>query len=493
MKDISRVLVKATLSLRDSLRRLNDESQKILLITDDEGKLLCTVTDGDIRRLLLAGASLDDTLEALDSNTPITAHELITPLQALQLMDSHYVDHLPIVDDDGCVVSILVRREIDRPILLSTPHMSDFERSYVEDAFATNWVAPVGPNIDAFENEFAEYVGISHAAALSSGTAAIHLALRVLGVGAGDRVFCSSLTFVASANPILYQGATPVFIDSEPDSWNISPQALTRALSDADREGKLPSVVIVVGLYGQSPDMTPILEVCNRYQVPVVEDAAESLGATYKNRASGTLGKVGIYSFNGNKIITTSGGGILVSDDADLVEYARFLSTQGRDPARHYQHSQVGYNYRMSNILAGIGRGQLKVLDEHIRARRSVFTRYADGLSDIGAIRWMPEATFGSSTRWLTACVLDPEETDVSPDQLIDALAEERIEARPVWKPMHLQPLFEACRYYPHEEGVSISTNLFENGICLPSGSNLQESQQARVIDALRRVLKGDI
>ncbi len=380
---------------------------------------------------------------------------------------------------------------LNQRIYLSPPHMGQEEQQWVQQAFATNWIAPLGPNVDAFEKEMAGYVGAGGALALSSGTAAIHLALRLLGVGAGDTVFCSSLTFVASANPVVYQGAEPVFIDSEPESWNMSPQALERALSAAKRAGKLPKAVIVVNLYGQSADMDPLLELCDGYGVPVVEDAAESLGATYKGRASGTLGRFGAYSFNGNKIITTSGGGMLVSDDLEALEKARYWATQARDPAPHYEHSEVGFNYRISNVLAGIGIGQLRKLPERIETRRAIFAAYAEALGSMEGVEFMPEASFGQATRWLTALTVDPQLTGTTSGDIIRALAEANIESRPVWKPMHLQPLFQGCAYYPHREGHSVSDALFEQGICLPSGSSLTEAEQAKVTEIVKTLVCG--
>ncbi|MFC3883542.1 DegT/DnrJ/EryC1/StrS family aminotransferase [Bacillus songklensis] len=376
-------------------------------------------------------------------------------------------------------------------IYLSPPHMGGHEKEFVEKAFADNWIAPLGPNVDSFERELADYVKVQGALALSSGTAAIHLALRLLEVGAGDWVFCSSLTFVASANPILYQGAVPVFIDSEPESWNMSPGALKQALKEAAFDGKLPKAVIVVNLYGQSADMATIIEICDQYRIPVIEDAAESLGATYKGKASGTLGRFGIYSFNGNKIITTSGGGMLVSDDLESLEKARFWATQARDAAKHYQHSDLGYNYRLSNILAGIGRGQLKVLEKRVEARRSNFNHYFSRLSDIDGIDFMPESVHGKSTRWLTALTIDPIKCGISAPQLVELLEKQNIEARAVWKPMHLQPLYQNFSYYPHQPDQSISGELFEKGICLPSGSNLTSTDRERVIECIRGIVKG--
>lgn len=367
--------------------------------------------------------------------------------------------------------------------------MGDAERKFVEEAFQTNWIAPLGPNVDGFEKEFSDLVGIKAAAALSSGTAAIHLALNVLDVGPGDRVFCSTLTFAASANPISYLGAEPVFIDSDPHSWNMSAQALTDAFQWAEAKQQLPKAVIVVNLYGQSADMNALTEICNRHGVPVIEDAAESLGARYQGRPSGTFGLLGVYSFNGNKIITTSGGGMLVSDNASLIDRARFLSTQARDPALHYQHSVIGYNYRMSNILAGVGRGQLKVLEQRVAARRAVFAHYRRALQDLEAIDWMPEPEWSFSTRWLSTCTLNPAITRVTPGELISALGNELIEARPLWKPMHLQPVFGACAYFPHR-GKSVSDDLFARGLCLPSGSNLSTDDLNRVVTAVRKTLK---
>jgi pyridoxal phosphate-dependent aminotransferase EpsN len=371
-------------------------------------------------------------------------------------------------------------------IYLSTPHMGTLEQSFVQEAFDTNWLSSVGPNIDAFEREVANYIGMKGGAALSSATAAIHLALRYLGVGPGDTVICSSLTFVASINPALYLGAEPIFIDSEPTSWNMSPQALERALKVAAGKGRLPKAAVIVNLYGQSAEMDPIVEICDRYGVPIVEDAAESLGATYQSKPSGSFGKFGVLSFNGNKIITTTNGGMVVSDDLEALEKIRFWATQARDTAPHYQHSEMGYNYRMSNVLAGIGRGQLRVLDERVRARRRVFDRYVDLLGDLPGIAFMPESLSSFSTRWLTALTLDPDECDATPLDIVNALAKENIEARPVWKPMHLQPLFEGNEYYPHEKGWDLSAELFRTGICLPSGSNLMEDEILRVASNVR-------
>lgn len=487
MNKIEMLTVSRESRLRDALTRMDQGAKGLLLLVDAEGRFERTVTDGDLRRLLLKGATLEDSLDAM---APMTSHviaEGASRREALDMMNQHGINHLPVIGPRGQVVAILDRKEIDAQILLSTPHMGDSEREYVEEAFKTNWIAPLGPNVDAFERELAEMVGARHAAALSSGTAALHLGLRLLGVGAGDKVFCSTLTFAASANPIVYQGAEPVFIDSDHDSWNMSPQALQRAFETARREGWMPKAVIIVCLYGQSADMDPLMALCRHYNVPVLEDAAESLGATYKGKASGTFGRLGVYSFNGNKIITTSGGGMLVSEDPDLITKARFLSTQARDPAPHYQHTEIGFNYRMSNILAGVGRGQLHVLRSRVEARRKVFQAYREALSGFDCITWMPEPTWSYSTHWLTACTITPR-NGADRHKLMMHLAEELIEARPLWKPMHLQPVFQNCRYFAHSKD-SVADELFEQGLCLPSGSNMSEVDVSRVVAVISRVL----
>lgn len=374
-------------------------------------------------------------------------------------------------------------------IYLSPPHMTGREMEYIQQAFDSNWIAPLGPHVDAFERETAEYAGVKSALALSSGTAALHLGLKLLEVRPGDTVFCSSLTFSASVNPVLYEGAAPVFIDSNRETWNMSPQALERAFHWAEKEGKLPKAVITVDLYGQSADYGPILEICSRYGVPVLEDAAEAMGATWRDKKCGSLGKVGVFSFNGNKIITTSGGGMLLSDDADLLAKARFWATQARDPAPHYQHSEIGYNYRMSNILAAVGRAQLEALDDRVEARRKVFETYRSALDYIEGISFMPEAPFGRANRWLTVMLIAPK-TGVAPSDIMSALEEENIESRPVWKPMHLQPVFEKHPYFPHMESESVSNELFAEGICLPSGSNLTEKDLGRIISIVQSTLE---
>jgi pyridoxal phosphate-dependent aminotransferase EpsN len=370
-------------------------------------------------------------------------------------------------------------------VFLSPPHVFGDEQDLVADAFATNWIAPLGPHVDAFEEEFCHAVGAPHAVALSSGTAALHLAMELLGVDVGDSVVCSSLTFIASANPIRYNRATPVFVDCD-ETWTINPNLLEDALKHSDAAGRRAKAVIVVDLYGQCADYGPILDLCEHYGAPVVEDAAEALGATYRGRPAGGFGQLGVFSFNGNKIITTSGGGMLVSHEKELVDRARFLASQARDPAPHYEHSHVGYNYRLSNILAAIGRGQLRTLAERVAIRRRTFARYAEGLQDLPGLEFMPEASYGRSNRWLTCLTVNPTIFGADREAVRLALEAENIEARPVWKPIHLQPVFAGSRVF----GGEVSERLFRNGLCLPSGSNLHRDDQDRVISIVRRTCR---
>lgn len=361
--------------------------------------------------------------------------------------------------------------------------MSGRELELVQDAFASNWIAPLGPHVDAFEREFAARVAMPHAAALSSGTAALHLAAMLVGVEAGDEVFCSSLTFSASANAITYCGARPVFVDCDAASWNLDPGLIEAELERCARAGKLPKAVLAVDLYGQCADYTRIVPICERFGVTLIEDAAEALGATCTGRPAGSFGRAAAFSFNGNKIITTSGGGMLVSSDEALVARARFLATQARDPGPHYQHSTIGYNYRMSNVLAAIGRGQLTVLDERVAARRANFDAYVAALGDLPGVVFMPEAPHGRSTHWLTCLTIDPATFGATREVVRLALEAENIESRPIWKPMHLQPVFAGCRVV----GGSVSAELFEKGLCLPSGSSLTCVDIERVAVAVRR------
>jgi len=352
-----------------------------------------------------------------------------------------------------------------------------YELEFVQDAFATNWIAPLGPHVDGFEKEFAAYHGMDYAAALSSGTAALHLALITLGVGGGDEVFCSSFTFSATANAITYVGAVPVFIDSDARTWNMDPSLLLEELERRNKLGKLPKAVLVVDIIGQSADWDPIIAACRRFGVPIIEDAAEALGASYHGKKTGTFGDVSIFSYNGNKIITTSGGGMLVSRDKAIVDKSRFLATQARDPAPHYQHSQIGYNYRMSNVVAAIGRGQLKVLDRRVERKREIFDYYLKALGGLPGIEFMPEPEGFHSTRWLTAMLVNPAEFGATREDIRLALEAENIESRPLWKPMHLQPVFEGC----HAVGGAFSESIFEKGLCIPCGTALTDDQLSSI------------
>jgi dTDP-4-amino-4,6-dideoxygalactose transaminase len=481
-------MVSRTMRILDALDRLNRTGAGVLLLVDGAGTLERTVTDGDLRRLILGGATVEQPLALLPTQAPVTLAPGWTRRDALETMNRHAINQVPVVDAGRRVVSLVDRRGIDDVIHLSAPHMGNMERDFVDDAFRTNWIAPLGPNVDHFELEFARMLGVDHAAAVSSGTAALHLAMTLLGVGQGDRVICSSLTFVASANPILYQGAEPVFVDSEPESWNMCPAALADAIDWCRQTGRPARAVIVVNLYGQSADVDPIAELCRREGIPLVEDAAESLGATYKGRPTGSTGDLAAFSFNGNKIITTSGGGMLVARDPALIKRARFLATQAREPARHYEHRCIGFNYRMSNILAGVGRGQLRSLPARVDARRQVFEHYREALRDVPGIGWMPEPTWSRASRWLSVMTVDPAAAGTDAGRVIDGLASDLIEARPVWKPMHMQPLFERAPYFGHPGG-RVSESLFRQGVCLPSSSSMSEQQIDRVVAALRRAL----
>ena len=386
-------------------------------------------------------------------------------------------------------------------MFLSPPHMSGGEVAFVWEAFRSNYIAPVGPSVDAFEREFAEAIGISHTVAVSSGTAAMHLALKVLGIGSGDEVFASTLTFIGSVTPILFQGATPTFIDCDRTSWNMDPDLLALELRSCAKRGQVPKAVLPTDLYGQCADYDRLLEVCQPYGIPVVVDAAESLGATYKGRNAGVGAKAAIYSFNGNKILTTSGGGLVASDDREFVEKARFLSEQARDSAPHYEHSQIGYNYRMSNILAGIGRGQLKVLDGRVRRKREIFDYYRSALEGIPGIEFMPEAPYGRCSRWLTVLLITPEEFGADREEVRLALEAENIESRPVWKPMHLQPVFKLQaassklqpkkgvpeRHNARIVGGEVSEDLFRRGLCLPSGTAMTEEDLDWIVSVILR------
>jgi len=367
-------------------------------------------------------------------------------------------------------------------IYLSAPELAGNELDLLRDAVASNWIAPLGPHVDAFEAEMCARLDVPHAVALSSGTAGLHLALEVLGVGAGDEVWLSTLTFAATANAVRYVGAVPVFIDSERVSWNLDPALLAQGLDEAARAGRLPKAVIAVDLYGQCADLDPIAQACRHHEVALIEDAAEALGATYRGRPAGSFGDLSILSFNGNKIITTSGGGMLLGRRKDWIDRARYLATQAREPARHYEHTVVGYNYRLSNLLAAVGRAQLADLERRVEARRATNAFYRSALGDLPGWSFMPEAPYGRSTFWLTCATLDARAFGADRDAVLDHLATDEIEGRPVWKPMHLQPAFAGYRTI----GGAVAEQLFRDGVCLPSGSSLTPVQRERVAAAVR-------
>ncbi len=370
-------------------------------------------------------------------------------------------------------------------IYLSPPHMGADELELLIDAFKSNWIAPLGPHVDAFEKEMGHYLNIPYAAALSSGTAAVHLALILSGVRAGDEVLCQSFTFAGSANPIVYQQAQPIFIDSETASWNMDPNLLEAAIKERIKKGKKPKALIVVHLYGQPAQMEAVTHLCNRYEIPLIEDAAEALGSVYQGKKAGTLGRFGILSFNGNKIITTSGGGMLVAREKESIDRARFLATQARDEAPHYEHSHIGYNYRLSNLLAAVGRGQLRVLEERVRRKREIFNFYHNRLGKIEGIAFQPELPQSRSNRWLTAITIDPQKTGCTREDIRLSLEAENIESRPLWKPMHLQPVYRDTPAYVN----GVSERLFEQGLCLPSGTALSDDD----LDRICRIIEGRI
>jgi dTDP-4-amino-4,6-dideoxygalactose transaminase len=375
----------------------------------------------------------------------------------------------------------------NKRIYLSCPHMSGEEMKYIKKAFDQNWVSPLGPNVDAFEESLASYCSVKYVAALSSGTAAIHLALVILGVERGDTVIASSFTFSATINPIIYQGALPILIDSEPETWNMDPEMLEKAIKDQLRKGKKPKAIIPVHLYGMPANMTQIMIIAERYEIPVIEDAAEALGSRFIGRSAGSFGKMGVLSFNGNKVITTSGGGALISNNRDMVERARFYATQARDKAPHYQHSQIGYNYRMSNILAGIGCGQMEVIESRVQRRRDTFFYYKENLKEYDCIKFLeePDESYFSN-HWLTTILIDQTKTSLSREVLQKELEKDNFETRPLWKPMHLQPVFS--NYPAYLNGVS--EKLFANGLCLPSGSNMSDADRERVLNSIIKQLR---
>lgn len=401
--------------------------------------------------------------------------ELLKEREVLQKKEAEFIE--------------VTKQKENKRIYLASPHMGELEENFIKEAFDTNWIAPLGPNVNNFEKEVAEYVGIKDAAALISGTSAIHLAIKLLGIKEGDTVFCSDLTFAASCNPIMYEKAIPVFIDSEYDSFNMSPIALKKAFQCYEKKGTLPRAVIVVHLYGQAANMDEIMDICNRYNVPIIEDAAESLGATYKGKQTGTFGKYGVYSFNGNKIITTSGGGMLVSNDNEAIKKARFWATQARDNTRYYQHTELGYNYRMSNIVAGIGRGQIRVIDERITKKKYIYEKYKQAFKDITDIEMANICDYGNPNYWLSVATIN-KGSKVKPIDIILKLEENNIESRHVWKPMHMQPYYEKYDFFSdfNYKDISVSEDIFNRGICLPSDTKMNEEEINKVIEIIKEL-----
>ena len=488
----TRQTISADDTLEEALRRLDAAQIKLLALVDKSGRVMRTVSDGDLRRGLLRGLTLSSEIGSLGGSVcamaPVDVDDAYVERVLRERPD---ISALVRVDSSGRFIRLDRRRDLVAPILMSPPHIGTAESDYVARAFSDNWIAPAGPNLVAFEREFADITTRRRALALSSGTAAIHLALRVLRIQDGDTVYVSDLTFAASLQPILYERARPVLIDADPYTWNMSVNALARRLEQDAAAGALPRAIVVVHLYGQSADMRAISKVAESFNVPVVEDAAESLGAECSGKPSGSHGVLAAYSFNGNKIITTSTGGALVSDDEALIDHARYLSTQGRDSVDHYQHSEVAYNYRMSNVLAGIGLGQLELLEDRVKRRRAIFERYEAELGTLPGISFQREVAETRGNRWLTTIRLDPNIVERHPSRLMLALRSMNVESRPAWKPMHLQPLCAGYELEPHDHERVVSEEIYFQSLCLPSGSGLTEAEQSRVVVGVAEFVEG--
>lgn len=487
-------IVDESVTIRVALARLDFVQLKLCVVVNSDGVLIRTISDGDIRRSLLKGFTLDSLVKELPCCLPVVAPITATNAEVAYLMQKKKISIVILVNKYNRPVGLKSVGDLQEQILLSSPHVGGAEVDYVKKAFETNWIAPAGPNIESFEKRVAEISKRREAVAVSSGTAGLHLALRALNLRGNARIYVSDKTFIASLQPILYEKLTPVLIDSEPKSWNMSPDALERQLARDYVEGHLPSAVIVVHIYGQPAQLDKIEPLARQYGIPIIEDAAESFGASYMGRPSGSHGLISVYSFNGNKIITTSSGGAVVTDDKDLAAYIRFLSTQGREPYEHYQHSQIAYNYRMSNILAGVGLGQLDVLFERVEQRRGIYSLYREALGAFPGIHFQEENINSYGNRWLTAVTLDPDQIKLHPYQLIRGLKQYGIEARPLWKPMHMQPLCNRFEFQAHSDSEVVSSSLYLRGLCLPSGSNLSSAQVDRVISSLLMLIeKGSI
>lgn len=476
-------------SIRTVMTRLERNRIKLGVVLEDDGQLRRTVTDGDIRRALLGGVFLGDPVSRLPAQSAVTFPEGTEPAALLDAMDRHGINTIVLTDKDGHPVDLVDRGSLSRLILLSPPHMGGAESRHVQQAFEDNWIAPAGPNLEAFEARLAALSTRNYAVALSSGTAALHLALRALSLPRKTRVYVSDLTFAGTLQPLFYEGLEPVLIDSDPDTWNMSVEALRCQIAADAAAGRKAGAVLLVHLYGQSADVAKILALTEANDLPLIEDAAESLGAEYDNRPSGAHGLISVYSFNGNKIITTSSGGALVTDDPQIAACVRYLATQGRDPVEHYQHNTVAYNYRMSNILAGVGLGQLDVLPNRVAARRAIFERYRVGLADIPGLTFQQDSPRSRGNRWLTSIQFDPDQIAIHPYQIMRRLRQLGIETRPGWKPMHMQPLCHGFDFIPYSATEAVSSTHFLKTLCLPTGSSLTEAEQSRVITALRSIL----
>ena len=477
-------------TLRKALDIINLNTPKIALVCKNSGHLVRTITDGDIRRALLGGLTLSVQVNQLPEASPVTCQENIDTSEALRLMNEKHVNIVVVCDSRNIPVGLIDRTALQETILLSPPHMGGAEVGLVQQAFEDNWIAPAGPHLQSFENSLAKMSSMRHCVALSSGTAAIHLALKALDLKKGTRVYVSDLTFVGSVQPVFYEDLEPVFIDSDPDTWNMSVSALKRQIAKDKSVEKKIGALILVHLYGQSADLRHILPICQENGIPIIEDAAESLGAVYDGRPSGSHGLISIYSFNGNKIITTSGGGALLTNDETIAQKVRFLASQGREACEHYQHSSVAYNYRMSNILASVGLGQLTVLDKRVKARHNIFDTYMSSLSHFNGISFQKEYPNSLGNRWLSVIQLCPNVFNIHPYQVIRSLMELAIEARPGWKPLHMQPLCQGFDFSPHSSDEVASSKHFLQSICLPSGSSMSHDYQFRVIDSLTNNLQ---
>ena len=482
--------LKLTHTIQDALGLLEQSEAKICVITDKVGQILSCVTDGDIRRALLSGKFLESPLKSLDLKKPITAINGTSNDKMLSILRKNKINDLVLINKKNIPQKIISRSSLENMLLLSPPHLGESELNFVKRAFEDNWIAPAGPNLELFEKKIAKQCGKSTALAVSSGTAALHLSLRVVGIRKNDKVYVSDLTFIATLQPILYENAVPVLIDSEPIYWNMSSKALERKLNEDKATNNLPKAIIVAHIYGQSANLKTILELAAKFEVPVIEDAAESLGAEYDGKPSGSHGLLSVVSFNGNKIITTSGGGSLMSNNPELINNARNLATQGREDCEHYQHSKIAYNYRMSNVLAGIGLGQLDVLEKRVSARRRIHKMYVKNLSSLEGLSFQSDYKNSVGNRWLTVIHLDANKIPIHSFKLMRKLKSLGVETRPGWKPMHLQPICSEYEFVTHDEISNFSTEHFFRALCLPSGSGMSESDVERVSAAIIDIIQ---